>query len=368
MKFNFKHEFIILDRLEQMYVNMKSSFDGFNVKYTMLERNSQDEVQRLWDNLHDLQELSNITSKNLEEIYDKDIQSLQHFQNVATEELKRIKVDVGNFQSGATAVAQRQPNNNNMFQEKIFQLQDSIQMIRNSNKVNQNLFQNFNSDLNRAFVDIDDLKKFRQKMLVEIQLMKRFKDRIEVDAVEESLIKIVDMERKIETLEATVGRQTKKMRNMKSQPQSSNEVDEEKVDLLLKEIQNMKTQMFFLQQSILQMRTQEHLSLEVGNGEVGPAYNNEDSELAEDVARLKTDVEMIMGRLRMMENQISQGEFVRTNVFDIRNNALVERIDDVEEKVNNARIVTDACEVASEALRRDLTSLSDLLRDVRLYI
>ena len=32
--------------------------------------------------------------------------------------------------------------------------------------------------------------------------------------------------------------------------------DEEKVALLLKEVQNMKNQMFFLQQSVLQLRTQ----------------------------------------------------------------------------------------------------------------
>ena len=344
-------------------MTMKTSFDGFNVRFTTMERNSQDEVHRLWDNMHDLQELSNITSKNLEEIYDKDILNLQHFQNVAQEELKRIKSDINSFQNGAVAVSPRQPDNN-IFQERYYQLQDSIQMIRNSNKVNQNLFQNFNSDLNRAFVDIDDLKKFRQKTLVDVQMMKRFRDRIELDAVEESFKKIEDLEKKFESLEDSVERTSQRMRKLNRNSASSSEVDEEKVELLLKEIQNMKTQMFFLQQSILQIRTQDHLALEVGDGQVGPAYNTD--ELTTDVARLKTEVEMVMGRLRIMEDQLMTNDFIKSSVFDIRNNALLEKIDDVEAKVDNARIVADACEVASESLRKDITSLSGLLQDVRL--
>ena len=218
-------------------------------------------------------------------------------------------------------------------------------------------------DLNRAFVDIDDLKKFRQKTLVDVQMMKRFRDRIQLDAVEESFKKIEDLEKKFESLEESVERTSQRMRKLNRNSASSSDVDEEKVELLLKEIQNMKTQMFFLQQSILQMRTQEHLSLEVGDGQVGPAYNTD--ELTTDVARLKTEVEMVMGRLRIMEDQLLTNDYIKSSVFDIRNNALLEKIDDVEAKVDNVRIVTDACEVASESLRKDITSLSGLLQDVR---
>ena len=252
----------------------------------MIDRNSQDETLKIWDNLHDLQELSNVTSKNLEEIYDKEIINLIHFQSVAQEELKRIKTELGNVQNGA--VSYGRDSNDHGFEEKFYQLQDALQMIRNSNKVNQNLFQNFRSDLNRAYVDIDDLKKFRQQVIVDNQLFTRFMARVEVDVLEEIIIKVGEIESQIQIMERTLSKTSQRMRKI-----TRNSGDDEKVDVLLKEIQNMKTQMFFLQQSILQMRTQEHLALEVGDGEVGPAYN---SELETDVARLKTEVEMLTGR------------------------------------------------------------------------
>ena len=346
--------YVSLDRLEELYLNLKSSFNGFDVKLTMIDRNSQDETLKIWDNLHDLQELSNVTSKNLEEIYDKEIINLIHFQSVAQEELKRIKTELGNVQNGA--VSYDRDSNDHGFEEKFYQLQDALQMIRNSNKVNQNLFQNFRSDLNRAYVDIDDLKKFRQQVIVDNQMFTRFMARVEVDVLEEIIIKVGEIESQIQIVERSLSKTSQRMRKI-----TRNSGDNEKVDVLLKEIQNMKTQMFFLQQSILQMRTQEHLALEVGDGEVGPAYN---SELETDVARLKTEVEMLTGRFVTLESQRLDEATINRNEFDIRNNALLERIDDVEEKTDNARIVADACGAASDSVRRDITHLTNMLQDV----
>ena len=69
---------------------------------------------------------------------------------------------------------------------------------------------------------------------------------------------MTEIEGQITRLEGIINKATQMMRRI-----SQDEGDDEKVDLLVKEIQTMKTQMFFLQQSILQMRTQEHLALEV---------------------------------------------------------------------------------------------------------
>ena len=142
---------------------------------------------------------------------------------------------------------------------------------------------------------------------------------------------------------------------------NQDEGDDEKVDLLVKEIQTMKTQMFFLQQSILQMRTADQLALEVAEGEVGPAYS---SEMATDIARIATELEILAGRVNVLENQAAADRWVERRDFDIRNNALVERMDEIEDKVDNTRIVVDACEVASESVRRDIDSLSALLSEV----
>ena len=350
-----------VDRLEDLFRTMKQSFDSFGVKFTMMERNSQDETLRIWDNLHDLQELSNVTSKTLEEMYDKDIITLQQFQNVAQEELKRIKKELMSRENGE--VVQYESPNNDHFDDRFRQLQDAIQMMRNSNKINQNLFQSFRSDLNRAFVDIDDMKKFRQKTLMKMEIFNRLVGRIQVDLFEETITKVNRIEGQISNMEKSINKTSQRLRalNNNSGQGSGESGDDEKVTLLLKEIQNMKTQMFFLQQSILQMRTQEHLALEVTDGDVGPAYNDE---ISADVARLKTEMEMLLGRFQAVESGVLDQDGIPRSEFDIRNNALVERIDLVEDKVDNARIVADACEAASNSVRRDIAQLTSSLEKV----
>ena len=203
--------------------------------------------------------------------------------------------------------------------------------------------------MTRAYTDLDELKKFRQKNGLRMQQVERFISRLDVELLEETAIKVGEIERQITKLEGLINKANQRMRKI-----SQNSGDDEKVDLLVKEIQNMKTQMFYLQQSVLQMRTQEQLALEVSEGEIGPTYS---SEVATDLARLSTDLEMLTAR-------VNDDRWVERRDFDIRNNAMVERMDGIEDKVDNTRIVVDACEVASESVRRDITSLTSLLQEV----
>ena len=203
--------------------------------------------------------------------------------------------------------------------------------------------------MTRAYTDLDELKKFRQKNGLRMQQVERFISRLDVELLEETAIKVGEIERQITKLEGLINKANQRMRKI-----SQNSGDDEKVDLLVKEIQNMKTQMFYLQQSVLQMRTQEQLALEVSEGEIGPTYS---SEVATDLARLSTDLEMLTAR-------VNDDRWVERRDFDIRNNAMVERMDGIEDKVDNTRIVVDACEVASESVRRDITSLTSLLHEV----
>ena len=66
------------------------------------------------------------------------------------------------------------------------------------------------------------------------------------------MVKIDGMSKVISNLEGTVMKATQKMRKF-----NKNSGDNEKIGVLLKEVQNMKNQMFYLQQSVLQLRTQE---------------------------------------------------------------------------------------------------------------
>ena len=138
------------------------------VRFSLLERNSQDEVTKIWDNIHDLHELANLTTKNVDEIYDKDILKMQNFQIIVEGELAKLKTElgimtslrstdllrdisepmmlgitliIGHIQNGAVGHPRQEQTDDFSVEEKFFQLQDSLQMIRNSNKINQNIFQ-----------------------------------------------------------------------------------------------------------------------------------------------------------------------------------------------------------------------------------
>ena len=73
---------------------MKISYHGYNTKLQVLERSCQDDSQKIWDNLNELQELTNITTRNIEDIYDKDILRLQNFQTVFEGDLHKMKNDI----------------------------------------------------------------------------------------------------------------------------------------------------------------------------------------------------------------------------------------------------------------------------------
>ena len=126
-----------------------------------------------------------------------------------------------------------------------------MKKMMNLNKNNRKLQQQFRSDLNTAFEDIDELKKEKQSNAIEIEQLKRYITQLEVEKIEENMVKIDGLSKVISNLEGAVMKATHKMRKL-----GKNSGQSEKVLVLLKEVQNMKNQMFYLQQSILQLRTQ----------------------------------------------------------------------------------------------------------------
>ena len=82
------------ERLDEEYRSLQISFHGYNTKMQVLERSCQDETQKIWDNINELQELTNITTRNIEDIYDKDILRLQNFQTVFEGDLHKLKNDI----------------------------------------------------------------------------------------------------------------------------------------------------------------------------------------------------------------------------------------------------------------------------------
>ena len=73
---------------------MKLTLNGYKTKFEVVERRAQDERQRMWENIDELQELTNITMRNIEEIYDKDILRLQNSHHMMKGDLKKMKKDI----------------------------------------------------------------------------------------------------------------------------------------------------------------------------------------------------------------------------------------------------------------------------------
>ncbi len=54
-------------------------------------RAARDDLQRLWDSVNELFESANVTSRNIEDIYDKDILRLHDFARTARADLDRLR-------------------------------------------------------------------------------------------------------------------------------------------------------------------------------------------------------------------------------------------------------------------------------------
>ena len=63
------------------------------------ERTSKDDFQRVWDNINELHEVTNITLKNMEDIYDEDILPLQNFKTSTENDMNKLREEMEEFLS-----------------------------------------------------------------------------------------------------------------------------------------------------------------------------------------------------------------------------------------------------------------------------
>ena len=66
-------------------------------KMNEFERTAKDDFQRVWDNINELHEVTNITLKNMEDIYDKDILPLQNFKTSTENDMSKLREEMENF-------------------------------------------------------------------------------------------------------------------------------------------------------------------------------------------------------------------------------------------------------------------------------
>jgi len=344
-----------LERLDEQYRSLKITMNGYKTKFEVLDRKSQDDSQRLWDNVNELQELTNITTRNIEEIYDKDILRLQNFQNLIEGDFKKMKKDItGALSNGAIGIYQ--PEETSDIETKVLSVEDDLKKMMNLNKNNRKLQQQFRSDLNTAFEDIDELKKEKQSNAIEIEQLKRYITQLEVEKIEENMVKIDGLSKVISNLEGAVMKATHKMRKL-----GKNSGQSEKVLVLLKEVQNMKNQMFYLQQSILQLRTQEHLSLVVAENDIGPAYN---SEVSVDLEQVKKDIENCSNRIEKINNLLNKEQWLEKHDFALRSQHVEQRFEELDEKFDNTKEIVDECSAKTQSSKYAMADIKNQLEKV----
>ena len=261
-----------LERVEGQMSQVKMELNGFKTRFQVdrfkttsffslpsffqvLTRSGQEDAQKVWDNLNELQEITNITTRNIEDIYDKDILKLQNFQNTVKEDLRKMRYDLATALKNG-AVGGRKVNNSVSEGEKkleytVLEIQEEMKQLKVKTQGAHGLSDSFRNELNSINIEMDELNKEKQANAMEIEHLKRYISKLEVEKVEENENKIKGFARKLETLEVTAGRTNQRMKKMGKKSQ-----DNEKVDLLLKEVQSVKNQVYFLQQAILQLRAQ----------------------------------------------------------------------------------------------------------------
>ena len=124
----------------------------------------------------------------------------------------------------AVGVLNSEENHNFESEAKIYSVEEDVKKIVNRNRNNQNLYQSFRDDLNNAFGDIDELKKEKQANAIEIENLKRYITQLEVEKIEDNMVKIDEMGRLVSNLDSTVARASQKMRK-----KNRNSGDDEKV-------------------------------------------------------------------------------------------------------------------------------------------
>ena len=237
----------------------------------------------------------NITKRNIEDIYDKDILRLQNLQNALNGDVRKLKFDLTSaledYQESGGGKRSSSGFSENL-ENLVLEVQEEVRQLKKKSMNSHGLSDSFRNELNSMTIDIDELNKEKQANAIEIEQLKRHISQLEVEKIEENESQIATFGKKLEQLEASAGRTNQRMRRM-----GKSSGDSEKVDLLLKEVQTVKNQVnieklkglrmikqnsiynaqlvnqvYFMQQGILQIRAQaeyqqqEQLAIQVRTG------------------------------------------------------------------------------------------------------
>lgn len=281
-----------IERLEVEVAGLRASQQRTQADLYTVKRNSEEDRQRLWDNVNELQEVTNITTRNIEDIYDKDILRLQNFQNLVAGDINKIKLDLtGALESGGLSGSKEaRMEAGDLVELKLSQEQvmAEVKMLRNMQTNTRNSHQTFRNELHTVFGDIDELKKEKQSSAMQLEQLKRLINRLEVERIDENKASILDIRKVMQTLESSMGKTMQKVKKVARQQVEP--MDQDKLQILLNEVQKLKNQIFFLQQTLIHIRSQDQVTVGVQAAELGPAYRLEASS---EIASVRAEIEQL---------------------------------------------------------------------------
>ena len=164
--------FVDLQRLQLQLRQFQSLSEGHQKEMNDFQRVARDDFQRLWDNVNELQEIANVTTKNMEDIYDKDILPLQNFKTATENDMNKLREEMDDFLSlkesssstggGNAAASEEAIRILNKSNRKMEMLEDEQQRQKVQLEKLQESQTLTRTEIQRIFEDIDGFKKKSQ--------------------------------------------------------------------------------------------------------------------------------------------------------------------------------------------------------------
>ena len=167
--------FVDLQRLQLQLRQFQSLSEGHMKEMNDFQRVAKDDFQRLWDNVNELQEIANVTTKNMEDIYDKDILPLQNFKTATENDMNKLREEMDDFLSLKESSSSQYEGGNaseeairilNKSNRKMEMLEDEQQRQKVQLEKLQESQTLTRTEIQRIFEDIDGFKKKSQVTLV----------------------------------------------------------------------------------------------------------------------------------------------------------------------------------------------------------
>ena len=174
--------------MEDQYRDLKLELNGVKMDFQVVQRSTQDDSQTIWDNINELQEIMNITTNNIEDIYDKDILRLQNLQNSVNSDVRRLRQDVDSaledIELGRTSGASGLTAN---MENTVLELREEMKQLKQKTGSANGLSDSFRNELNSITIGIDELNREKQANAQEIEQLKRYISQLEVEKVKVGL-------------------------------------------------------------------------------------------------------------------------------------------------------------------------------------